>query len=413
MTHNGSIREACMTGEPYRTRVLLEVSGNKLVTVSNTEGWHEAYMTQDYIVQQYTNFTSFTMEHADMILPIQEWAEYNSAENLPNQDNENFLRRALIHLGETVAPERPYLAVCERVAEKEGQDFFVDYEYLHVGNTRVLYGDIDAKKQQWAESYDAPNWNELINNQEKYSPKITPPEKYWVYNQHLGIAEDGLPAGFPTESRKCQVYCSPMVQCGKTGFPFIWPFELPDNNLDYSPICKYHEFDENGLQEDKDYPLVFTSGRVPHFHHGTLRHAAFNREIAPVPDCYINPETAEQYGIEHGDWVKLTSRRGTAYGRAYLTEGINPRVVRQERFWFPEMFDESRKGKKTGGWEFSISNLTRDDVADPCISSATYRGFNVQIEKAEKPDGIWTEPKQFEPFLPTLQGEPQTDEVIF
>ena len=150
-----------------------------------------------------------------------------------------------------------------------------------------------------------------------------------------------------------------------------------------------------------------------HFHHGTLRHAPFNRELSPVPECYIHPDTAASCGIEHGDWVKLTSRRGTAYGRAYLTTGINPRVVREERFWYPELFDDSRGNKKTGGWEYGISNLTRDDVNDPIIGSATYRGFNVQIEKAEKPEGIWVEPKEFEPFMPTLKDEPQTEEVVF
>lgn len=412
MTHMGSIREACVTGEPYRVRILLEVSGNKMCTIANVNKWYDAYMTQDYIAQQYTNMTSFTAEFADILLPIQEWAEYNSGENLINQDNYNYLRRQVIHLGETVAPERPFMAICEKVAEKAGEDFFFDYPYLKTGNPRVLYDDIDAKKEKWAKSYGAESWQDLLDNQDKYIPQITPPDEYWIYNQHEKIVSDGLPAGFATESRKCQPYVSAFIQLGKTGFPFLWPYALPDVGLQYSPICKYHEFDENGLQNDTDYPLVFTSGRIPHFHHGTLRHAAFNREIAPAPWCFIHPDTAASYGIEAGDWVKISSRRGDAYGVAYLTRGINPRVIREERFWYPECFDDTAT-HKTGGWQYGISTLTRDDVADSVIGSATYRGFNVQIEKSEKPDGIWTEPEQFEPFLPTLQNEPQTDEVIF
>ncbi len=412
MTHNGSIQQSCITGEPYRARLLLEVSGNKLVTLSNTNGWYEAYNCEDFIVQQYTNMTSFTVEHADLILPLREWAEYDSGQNLNDLDNQQWMRLGAIHMGETVAPERPYMAVSELIEKKKGKDFFFDYEYLFEGNVRVLYDNVDERRQLWAEMYNAPNWDELVNNYDKYSPMVTPPEEYWSYYQHEAIVDDGLPAGFATESRKCQVYVSPLIEIGKTGGCLIWPFEFEDVGLEYSPICYYHEFDENGLQDDPEYPLVFTSGRVPHFHHGTLRHAAFNRELAPVPDCFINPQTAAEYGIEHGDWVKLTSRRGTAYGRAYLTEGINPRVVREERFWYPECFDDSQPNK-TGGWQYGISNLTRDDVADPCIGSATYRGFLVQIEKASQPEGIWTEPEQFEPFLPTLQNEPQTEVVMF
>jgi anaerobic selenocysteine-containing dehydrogenase len=414
MTHNGSIRVAAETGEPYKVRVLLEVSGNKLCTVSNTDGWFNSYNQQDYIMQQYTNMTSFTVEHADLFLPIQEWAEYNSAENLINQNNVNFLRRAVVHLGETVAPERPYMAVAERVAEKIGEDAFFDFNYLKTGNTRVLYDDPAAKKQAWAEYYGASSWQDLLDNQDEYVPKITPPEDYWVYNQYLGIVDDGLPAGFGTESRKCQVYCYPLLQIGRTGFPLLYPYELPDVGLDYTPICKYHEQQENPL-DDKEYPLVFTSGRVMHTHHGTLRHAAFNRELMPVADCYINPKTAAEYGIEHHDWVKLTSRRGSGHGRAYLTEGIAPGVVRQERWWNPECYDSSvPKEQRTGGWrECGISSLTRDDTANECIGSASYRAFTVKLEKATKPAGIWTDPKDFAPFLPTQQNEPQTEEVVF
>lgn len=411
--HNGSIREATITGEPYRARLLLEVSGNKLVTVANTDRWNQAYELQDFIVQQYTNFTSFSVEHVDLFLPLQEWSEYNSFENLNNQINANFPRCAAIHLGETVAPERPNIAIVKRVADKVGadSDYFFDYNYIFKGNTRVLYDDPDGKKQQWAEGMGAPSWQELIDNQDEYIPKVTPPEEYWTYYQHLAIADDGLPAGFATPSRKTHVYVEQMIEIGKDAGPMLYPYKLPDVGLNYTPICTYAEFDESPLT-DTEYPLVFTSGRVPHFHHGTLRHAPINRELAPVPDCYINPQTAAEYGIEHHDWVKLISRRGTAMGRAYLTEGIAPGVIRQERFWFPECFDETQPNK-THGAQYSISNLTRDDVGDPCIGSATYRGVTIKIEKAEQPEGIWTEPEQFAPFLPTLQNEPQTEEVVF
>lgn len=413
MAVTGGIREAAATGEPYRPRILFEVSGNKMCTIANTSGWDAGYRAQDFIVQQYTNFTSFTMDYVDLILPDEEWAEYNSFENLNNQINYNWLRQRMIHLGETVACERPFMAVAKKIAEKKGEDFFFDFDYLYNGNSRVVYDDPAAKKALWAERFGAQSWDDLIENYDNYAPLVQPDEEYWSYYQHEAMADDGLPVGFATESRKTQPYVWAFKELGKNGGFITWPYKWEDTGLDYSPICRYVEFEENGLQNDTDYPLVFTSGRVQHFHHGTLRHAPFNRELSPVPDCYMHPDTAASYGIEHGDWVKLTSRRGTAYGRAYLTRGINPRVVREERFWYPELFDDSRGDKRTGGWEYGISNLTRDDVNDPIIGSATYRGFNVQIEKAEKPEGIWTEPKQFEAFLPTLKGEPQTDEVVF
>lgn len=34
----------------------------------------------------------------------------------------------------------------------------------------------------------------------------------------------------------------------------------------------------------KKYPLVLTSGRIPMYHHGTLRNIPYLREIYPVPE---------------------------------------------------------------------------------------------------------------------------------
>jgi anaerobic selenocysteine-containing dehydrogenase len=411
MTHNQSVRIASETGEPYKLRICLEVSGNKLSNMANVNEWYKAYNALDYNIQQFPNMTSFTVEHVDLFFPLGEWAEYNSGVNLTNQNNQTFLRRAVVHLGETVPPEQPLTLIIERAAEILGKDKFFDFDYLYEGAMGLMYIDSVAKKEVWAKNYKAESWDDLINNMDKYIPIITPPEDYWKYYQYLAIADDGYPVGFGTESRKIEIYAQGLLKLARTGWPFLYPYDL-EPTADYSPICVYHEYKENPLT-DTEYPLVFTSGRVHHFHHGTLRHAAFNRELMPAPDCYINPKTAAEYGIEHKDWVKLTSRRGEAHGLAYLTEGLPPGVVRQERFWNPECFDSSQSSV-TGGWqECNICTLTLDDVSNECNASATYRGFTVKIEKSTKPDRIWVEPKEFEPFMPTLQNEPQTEEVLF
>ena len=143
-----------------------------------------------------------------------------------------------------------------------------------------------------------------------------------------------------------------------------------------------------------------------------MRHAAFARELYPEPDVRINPETAAQYGIEHMDWVKLTSRRGEIHGRAYVTEGIAPGVLWMERFWNPECYDASQK-EITGGWrECNINVLTKNTAPfNEVFGSYTNRGFTVKIEKSEKPANVWVEPEEFRPFMPTLQSEPRTEDV--
>ena len=146
-----------------------------------------------------------------------------------------------------------------------------------------------------------------------------------------------------------------------------------------------------------------------------MRHAAFSRELYPAPDVRINPASAAELGIEHRDWVKVTSRRGEIAGRAYLTEGVAPGVVWMERFWNPECFDESVPAeKRTAGWrEMNVNVLTKNSAPfNEVYGSYTNRGFTVRVEKGEKPENVWIEPKEFQPFMPTLQSEPITKDVF-
>lgn len=395
-TGPGMVREAVETGEPYRPAVLYEVSGNKLAMVANTNKWHQAMLNLDFAIQQYPMITSETLEYIDLLFPTVEWLEYNNGVALTVQLNTQWLRRSIIHVGETVHPENAYTLVVNKVCDLlGGRDNILSHDFVYVLG---MFDNYDDEKAKWAAIYGAPSWEELITNQQKYSPIVTPPEEYWLYNQHEMIVDDGLPAGFGTTSRKCEVYCDAHLRMARTGWPYLYPYDM-DPCDDYPVICEYRENQENALT-DTEYPLTFTSGRVHYWHHGTMRHCAFNRELLPAPDLRINPVDAKKYGIQHGDWVKITSRRGEAHGRAYVTKGIVPGTVFQERFWNPECYDDSQE-TISGGWqECNINQLTLDTARSRMFGGSTYRGFQVKIEKSTRPDRIWVEPEEFEPFMP-------------
>lgn len=407
-TTNPAIRDAIDTGEPYKPRCLYYFSGNLLCNVGEPVKWHQSLLSQDFICQQYSNMTSFTVELADLFLPTVEWLEYDNAVMLVQQVNKKFIRRKAVHLGETLPPEMPAVLAINRVCDKlGGRDKVFDPDFFAA--VAGGYDDSDKKHAIWAKIDGAPSWDELMEHQSDYLPKVMPPEEYWQYYQHEDIATDGLPVGFGTESRKCEPYCTCLVKMARTGYPFLYPFETKAC-ADYDPICTYVDQTENPMN-DAEYPLVMTSGRIHHYHHGTLRHSAFNRELMPYPEMQVNPKTAREYGIENGDWVRITSRRSSTHGVACLTEGIAPGVLWMERFWNPECFDSTQE-TITGGWqECNVATLTYDGVLNDVFGSATYRAFQVKIEKSSKPDRIWVEPREFEPFLPTLKAEPQTKEL--
>ncbi|MCL1799254.1 MAG: molybdopterin-dependent oxidoreductase [Eggerthellaceae bacterium] len=480
-SHIPTVLDAIKTGIPYKPRVWYDMSGNKLAMLGNAESWYEAFDEIDFCVCQYPNLTSFQAEIADVVFPLQEWLE--NPIPIRNQLNYVFPETQVIHLGETVSSGVPQLKVQNAASKKLN-------EYIESGG-EIVFGAIGATVGQSASAspalaadgqplssvnathlhpfdpdrfklrfpigdgvqgsvqedslllkqmvarYGAPDYETFINDVSYQQPDmpeakdprfVIPPEIFWQYGQHEVTADDGLPKGFGTESRKCEVYASVLIKMAATGFPYTYPREqepvdksigeevkaidsIIDPNLSYpfvgtySPICWHVEPLESPIEGmpgyDPEYPLVLTSGRVYYFHHGTMRHAPFIRELYPVPDVRMHPNTAEKYGLKHMDWVKITSRRSSTTGRVYITRGMDERVIFMERFWNPECFDNAQPNK-TGGWrECNVNVLTKNTAPfNEVFGSYTNRGFTVRIERGQKPVGVWVDPKEFEPFLP-------------
>ncbi len=412
-SHIPSVRNAIATGEPYKPRVWFDMSGNKLAMLGNAKSWYEVFPELDYIICQYPMLTSFQVEAADLVFPVREWLE----EPMVNmtQLNTQWLQNECVHIGETVSHTIPGAKVCERVAEMFGGAIPNGLYMPGTDGAPMYLGESTEEevKASVAETLQAPSWDELIANTDQYVPYVTPADEYFGYHQHETVVDDGLPAGFATESRKIEVYCQILLKLARTGYPFCYP-KPQEACADYSPICTYIEPAESPLT-DEEYPFVLTSGRVPYFHHGTMRHAAISRELFPTAEIRINPASAAELGIEHMDWVKVTSRRGEVHARAYLTEGVNPHTVWMERFWNPECFDESQANPTAGWRECNVNVLTKNDAPfNEVYGSYTNRGFTVKIEKSEKPENVWVEPEEFAPFLATdeMKAEAQTGDVF-
>ncbi len=404
------LRLAITTGEPYRPRVMYEMSGNKYAVMGPSLEWKKAYDQQDFVIQQYPNMTSFTVQTVDLFLPTNEWLEYDSYEAPGTHFNRHYARCQVTHLGETVNPFVSPYQVAEAAVEKLGAENVFDPDAYKV----PFFESLEAARAAWAEQMGKESWQAMLDDiDHRFTEE--PMDTYMAYYQYKEPVSDGLPRGFATMSRKVDVYSEAMLRLARTGFPYMYPFDQPACE-DYDPICTFKEPTESPLEGqpgyDPEYPLVITTGRLPHFHHGTMRHAPFVREVMPAPELKINPATAAEYGIEHLDWVKITSRRGSSNARAYLTEGIAPGVLITERFWNPECFDETQETITPGIEECGYNIMSADEFQNPCFATNSYRAFTVKIEKTTRPERIWIESEQFQPFMPTLSGEPVTEEVF-
>ena len=401
--HPTSILDAILTGKPYKPRVWIDRSGNKLASVANAKKWEKALNELDFIVHMYMYPTSFSA-YADILLPTEEWLE---TDMMVETCNTLVARQAVTHLWETVDETVIWSKIAKRLGEfgHEGCKKSFDAEYM--GDDLPYWETVDELFDHFLKRIDL-DWKKLkeIAPYEYMSKEDW--KTYYVYKNINPITNK--PQGFKTPSRKCEVYVESLIELGRTGKPFS-KCELPPASKDYDPLPYFlepHESPLEGSEMAKEFPLVMTGGRVPYYHHNTLRNIPWLREIYPVPELWIHPIAGEKYGVEDGDWVWIESKRGKIRAVASVTQGINPGTVYMERFWNPENLNT-----ETHGWkEMNVNVLTKEDAPfNDVVGTYTLRGFLVKVYKADgPPEGIYMKPEEFKAWLPSPSAP--TKEVV-
>ncbi len=254
------LRHAITSGEPYRPRVMYEMSGNKYAVMGPALEWAKAYDEQDFVIQQYPNMTSFTIRSVDLFLPTTEWLEYDSYESPGTHFNRHYARCAVTHLGETVNPFVSPYRVGASVVKHLGAENCFDPDAFK----QPFYESTDAARADWAKQMGFDSWDEMLSNQDKRYTEV-PMDQYMVYKQYEGVVSDGLPRGFATMSRKVEVYSEAMLRLARTGFPYMYPFEQPSCD-DYPPICVFKEPTESPLTDTESVVGVALSAEVEHTH---------------------------------------------------------------------------------------------------------------------------------------------------
>jgi assimilatory nitrate reductase catalytic subunit len=112
---------------------------------------------------------------------------------------------------------------------------------------------------------------------------------------------------------------------------FLDRFATPDGRAVFVPV----EHRPVAEEVDVDYPVYLTTGRVlQHYQSGAqTRRVAALAEAQPVPLVEIHPDLAELHGLDEGDGVRVTSRRGTALGTVSITESIRADTVFMPFHW--------------------------------------------------------------------------------
>lgn len=119
-----------------------------------------------------------------------------------------------------------------------------------------------------------------------------------------------------------------------------------------------------------DYPYIIFTGRSgPMYVHEQRRTIPWLREMQPEALAMVNTKRAAELGIDDGDWIRITSPRGSIKIRVEVTP-----ILKEDWIYVP------------GGWaDANYNELGIDEDLDPISSQANYTMCLGNIEKIPAP----------------------------
>ena len=284
-----------LDGEPYRVRALVALGNNVLLANADSVQGRKALQQLEFFAQAEL-FHTPTSQFADVLLPA---ADFLESESLSLSSIVRAQRRPLVV--EPLYERRPDVEVVFGLATRLGLgDTFGDGDPVHAYDEALAPAGI--------------SWDMLQDEPE--GVRIAPPIRYEKYADER---PNGSPVGFGTPSGKVELFSDTFAAHGHAPLPtYQEPAESPRSTPDLAA----------------EYPLVLTNAKRPQYLHSQHRAISAIRKTMPAPTAELHPETAAQYGVQHGAWIVIETPRGRVRAQAEVTTSIVPGVVCGSHGWW-------------------------------------------------------------------------------
>nr|WP_319948653.1 formate dehydrogenase subunit alpha [uncultured Shimia sp.] len=119
---------------------------------------------------------------------------------------------------------------------------------------------------------------------------------------------------------------------------------------------------------DAEYPMIMTTGRqLEHWHTGSMtRRSLVLDAVEPEANCSLHPKTLRRMGVEPGEMVRLTTRRGSINIMARAD-----RAIAEDMVFVPFAYVEA------------AANILTNSAVDPYGKIPEFKFSAVRIEKAQ------------------------------
>lgn len=128
------------------------------------------------------------------------------------------------------------------------------------------------------------------------------------------IALDGHPRGYPTPTKKIEIYSERLLLSGYRPLPAFDPNDL--------------------VPAETGYPLRLGSAKSVAYCHSQHRNIDSLRRLVPDPIVEISPDDADARSIARGDWVRIRTRTGSSVARAAIVPGLASGAVFGQHGWW-------------------------------------------------------------------------------
>ena len=344
------IYRAILEQQPHAVRGLVGFGANLLLSHADGGRGREALAALDFYVHA-DLFMNPTAELADVVLPVASAFE-----------------REALKIGFEVSPEAQSLVqLRRRVVEPRGEarsDTEIVFGLacrLGLG-AHFWDGDIEAAYRYQL----GPSGVSLDALRENPAGVRVP-----LQTRYRKFAEqkDGIPQGFPTPTRKIELYSEILLEHGYTPLPeyeepLVSPYSRPE------------------LVER--YPLIFTCAKHTLFCESQHRALPSLRRLALDPEVELHPAAAAERGIRPGDWVSVETPKGSVRARVRLNNTLEPRVVCGQHGWWQACPEIGAPGYDPFSPEGANLNLIIGvEAVDPISGSVPHRAYLCQIRRID------------------------------
>ncbi|MBE6015987.1 MAG: molybdopterin oxidoreductase [Lachnospiraceae bacterium] len=336
IAHPWNVLEAARTGKPYKIRGMFINANNTLISLADAKHSRECLMELDFLVCM-DHFMTPTAELADIVLPAAMWPEVDCVFAMPEFGDQVLLsQQKVIQTGECRTDEEFFIELCRKAG----------WNFGYHDQREMMEEQIKIMKERRPElaGYTLDDLRER--------GFIAPERTYYNYKKN----------GFRTPSGKYEFASCVMKRYGLDPLP---SWHEPQGTFVNSP--------ETG----EEYPLILiTGGRQQSYFLTAYRQIRPLRDREPYPLVFMNPETADKYGIKEGSWVWIENEKGRITQKAAFKSGMKKDVVScQFGWWYPEA------GAPGYGWDESNVNILTflDGEHDGYMGSYRMRALQCRI----------------------------------